>query len=1305
MRTKHKIWNEGTTQRARLAQPLTQKNFAVDERFFEVFVKYMSDYAEKIAYYNFDNLIDESWKKLIDVDEIVVLAQLRMLDVKGIETEYYEYSSKATNLKLTTDLRLSSTVSALKVALDLSVMLEGWLRILKRIPEEAVHFPIFKEWSAAIYAIQRLRKEESLTEEDFMSLYNNGDEKEQKSALRKLDDFFKQLVQTAFFLNAKYDKFLELSKKHQSHLPHHALLFAFIELFKYAQDSINTFHQRHLDYYYGEHLHLQPRQAHVDKVTLQFELEEGFNSFLLPENTPFLAGQDKDGNDLLYKTHEPLEINNAEITELRGIYVNYDGQNINGHVNFIGASDYSMKEDHTPWAILNLQNQRYGPHLHYPEVGFALSSPELLLLEGKRTITLTFSCEKKSGLKTLKAKYIENPGLIGQTRLSYILSQTSDTVSSLGDLLQEILEPSRYRAGFVVSDNFLSDLLSYKDHEIAHRPVSSLIEGEEEGNELTIAALIENLSEEIGTASSLTFSEVIQNLTGEEDDELLYNRLQKTLKGAMQVAYTTKTGWYELTPVAVSFENDQLTYILVIHQSFPGVEVNPELAYDNPTLKFTLNPRASYYGYDFFERLQIQKVSCNINVKNVKSLILYNQIGPVNADGPFLPFGPTPNNYSYFLIGNKEAFKKQFTKLRLNVDWMDLPADATGFEGYYRLYGHSVSNGSFKAKISNLHNGDWTPKEDAREELSLFEGKNKLKKSSQFQLDTTRLAPSSDYSWNPEELAYNGVSQRGFLKIQMTSPDFSFGHQQYPNLLSRMAIENAKAMTSVLSSLLKKKMEVKMPNQPYTPKIDKISLDYISEFEVVFDNTEILKKNEDHSFYHILPFSGFVKNPIKASGMQLIPSFDFEGALFMGVKHFTPPGTLTLFFNLKETDTPIDPDPDGNSTLDWHVLNGNDWIKLKPQQISSDTTDHLLHAGIVKLDIPSIGRKRKSSVLNNELFWIKVSARKNTDIMGEVIDISPHAVMASYVPDQLDAIGNYRIGPNTISSGQQDLPAIKSILQKRGSFGGYAAEEQDHFYVRVSERLRHKNRCVNPYDYERVVLEAFPEISKVLCIDAYDRKSNQRKSGKVLLVLVPAITDEYTANITTPSTSVKTLRKVRELLQTKISPFIDLDVINPVYEHMRVFADVRFVSGKGAGQYLKKLNEELRVYIAPWIEDPMAEPLFQRRFPIEDIQSFIQSRPYVDFVTKVSAVKVDRTNQESWGNKEVANGPYSLRDTGVNLERNNETRGRYPWSIVTTASMHHLVHKSSNQSEKPDHAGYEELYLNEDFVIREDTDI
>ena len=53
---------------------------------------------------------------------------------------------------------------------------------------------------------------------------------------------------------------------------------------------------------------------------------------------------------------------------------------------------------------------------------------------------------------------------------------------------------------------------------------------------------------------------------------------------------------------------------------------------------------------------------------------------------------------------------------------------------------------------------------------------------------------------------------------------------------------------------------------------------------------------------------------------------------------------------------------------------------------------------------------------------------------------------------------------------------IKKLEQPYAGFGGTPTESGEHLTRRAAERLRHRNRCITSWDYERMLLEAFPGV-------------------------------------------------------------------------------------------------------------------------------------------------------------------------------------------------------------------------------------
>lgn len=1289
------IWNEGKTQKARQQQLAALANFKPDERSFEALLTEVAEYAGFVAFSQSMHLQGptkprNSWKSLIEADELVILSQLLQLDIASIENEFYKRYNR-----IKTSNRKSQLVPAIRQANKLGSKLLEWHSRLSKINPEHVHYPIYREWDFALQNIhERARAFLDLEGKNIQDL---------SVSIFDVEDHFKTLLKTVHFLQSKHEQFIQLARNHSSHQPHVGLLISFLELIRNVQEKINTFHARHLDFYYRELLQLNPRAAKPDSVDLHLILDLQVSSFRLSKGTAFLAGQTADGEDLIFETSEEIQIDQSEVAELKGIFVRFDDKHQSGanHVASIWSAEYPLESADKPWPILAISPEDF-KQAQEAELGFVICSPNLELNEGERTITLEIEGKlqfyqlRPEILKVVSPADNNFQDLVIGNLLTHPIFDSYEAVS-LDLLFESAFVRSDEGGSFPISKDFIDQVLLLEDGRFAKQVFDRGKGGFSDS--MTIGELIIKLENESNLSNANSIQNVLETIIGNTgpNPEKRYRKFRRLFLDAFNISYSTLEGWHEITPVSVEFSTKaslyQLKILLLLRPDLPAFQQNPLLNFNAPALKCVLNDKASNYAYDFLKNIFPSKIVVHAEVKEVKNLVLYNQIGQLNTDTPFLPFGPTPNNYSYLLIGNKEVFRKKIHALNLHIDWMDLPTGLDGFKSHYAKYGIPITNDLFRAEISMLTSGSWHPKKKDRQNIRLFEGDGTIDPHSGFVLNTELLNANSAFDWSPEDLEYNKLTKRGFLKLQLIDPPFSFGHEKYPMILSKAAIQNAKKLTGLKAAFTKGEIQMELPNAPYTPKIDRISLDYSVKFEMDFRANTRIGKDRHNELFHIEPFQGYKKLYATNDSVCLIPTLNHEGALYLGIRNFKSPGILSMLFEM--TESIVDQDSRKREKVLWGFLVNNEWKSFRPDQIVSDTTDSLIHSGIVMLDIPEI-KESRNTLLSDELLWIRLAMNSDTHLLGRVIRIVTNAVRATFRGQAGHSTVTHRIDPNSISGPVTEVPQLAEVRQPMSSFGGESAEPVSQFNLRISERLRHKNRCVSLYDYERIILEAFPSINKVLCINSYDWTRNQPKAGKVLLVLVPLIGDTSLFNIVTPTNSVRTLRGVRELVQRRSSPFIEFDVINPTYEHVRVHARVKLKSGNSSGGVLRLLNEEIRQFISPWIKDSSLEPIFQKRIALEEIQSFIQSRPYVDFVTKVSMVKVDNNIHEQVK-------PYALTDTGMDLLRDNEISGRYPWTILTTATTHFLEIIEEDKSYKPNKAGLNKLYLNEDFVITGQT--
>ena len=122
-------------------------------------------------------------------------------------------------------------------------------------------------------------------------------------------------------------------------------------------------------------------------------------------------------------------------------------------------------------------------------------------------------------------------------------------------------------------------------------------------------------------------------------------------------------------------------------------------------------------------------------------------------------------------------------------------------------------------------------------------------------------------------------------------------------------------------------------------------------------------------------------------------------------------------------------------------------------------------------------RRRTTRLLPSGLFWIRAAVHERSDAVCRLQLVAAQAMEAVFTDrGNSPSFSAKPLPAGTISKLDKPDAAVKSIAQPFASFGGRGAESSQAFYTRISERLRHKDRAIDLWDYERLILEAFPQI-------------------------------------------------------------------------------------------------------------------------------------------------------------------------------------------------------------------------------------
>lgn len=649
-------------------------------------------------------------------------------------------------------------------------------------------------------------------------------------------------------------------------------------------------------------------------------------------------------------------------------------------------------------------------------------------------------------------------------------------------------------------------------------------------------------------------------------------------------------------------------------------------------------------------RIDIAKSKLDISVgyggnnkpdgNGLKSLAVSNKFGNLKTDKPFQPFGGTPESGDWLVVGSDELFQKKGARFQLRIVWKGLPfwRGDIDFDWVNEFYP--------KADFAFLKQGSWPAKNDL-ENQKLFSWKYA---EVAFPESKTTLPALALTETHFDATRYTLDSRSGFMMLTL---DGDFGHKLYPLTLSRYMMRvaaNDKELVDDCMSLWKKvrhdlyewkngRKEPKnpknftsqfvetfskcLPVEPYTPVIESLTLSYVASTPL-----------PDATLYQLTPFGSKVVRPGKKS--RLLYPFGNEGELYLGIGNFTPGRNLSVLFQLAEgSASPTVSKPEKHVTWSW--LRSNEWVDFETSELSDDTAQ-LTRSGIIRFAVPSSATSGDSLLGGGNLHWLRATIKQTPEAACKIIGIETQAAKATRVTES-DSAGEAagQLAAQTVKKAVTPDASIKKITQPYASFGGRKAEDETAFRTRVSERLRHRNRAITMWDYERLVLEAFPQIYKVKCLNhtRYEPSETgvgiyrELAPGHVTIVAVPNLLNNNAIDPLRPYTSLGELDLIRTYLEKHASEMVSLHVENPVFETISTEFSVRFRQGVDEAFYITQLQQELVKFLSPWAFEEGMDIAFGDRIHKSSLIDFVEERLYVDYVTEFRMYHTDGNGKTS----------------------------------------------------------------------------
>ncbi len=618
--------------------------------------------------------------------------------------------------------------------------------------------------------------------------------------------------------------------------------------------------------------------------------------------------------------------------------------------------------------------------------------------------------------------------------------------------------------------------------------------------------------------------------------------------------------------------------------------------------------------YPLFSSLALERVWLNVSVKGLKDLPMQNDEASLSSSKPFEPFGNAPAVGSSFSFAHQELAVKCLDTMTLNFEWMKFPDINLGT--YYKNYPalkDATDNGKFTFAMTLLNLS--LPIPLSTNQIPLFTPNNVGTPSSVSIPVGSAFAPASLYEPDTSLSDYSDHSAwRRYWRLELNP--IGFQQDVYPSLASKMSLQFAADIAAG------KNAEGKTPsaddyqiNPPYTPTLKTFTVDYTASKEILM--SQYPDANALERIYHQHPFGYAEISQDDNGAFRLLPAYDYEGELYLGLEGIeSDKQSVSLLFQLADGSANPDLPP---QPVQWSYLSGNQWLTLQKGQLQSDSTQGLNVTGIMQFQLP---QAQPNTLLPADLYWLRAAVIQNCDSLCDTISIDTQAVCATWVDqgNQTDHL-NQALPVQTINQTVDSLPGIASISQPYSSFGGKPEEDYGAFYIRVSERLRHKQRALTFWDYEHLILNQFPEIYTAKCIP--QASTGAVGSGQVTVVVIPDIRNKKPSNPFAPKVSSGLLEQIQNYLADCLPPLAKVTVKNPTYVPVKVRFEVSFMPGCDPGFYTAKLNNELRQFLSPWAYDNSSEVVIGGNIYANNIINFLENRTYVDYVAGMELFKCE----------------------------------------------------------------------------------
>lgn len=1337
-----KILNQATSQMTRWREAPAPNDVKVDGRSLAQLLAFGAQYGALITFYDLTDRANGDWSIFFRQDPSIALALVASLDVPSIGRELRREIEDLKHIhgivrQLEALRRIIDAILKLVRILDNGAQVPGQAGhgLAKAIAYEigsslATELQNFAIHTTAIAPEPELRADlDGLSDIWGIARRAPGSDDNRialsdewiKIIIAALEDLVAALIAALTRLSAQARDMLDASLEAQGHAPQSALYDAFAKLFAHAQNSVNTFPRRLVEYYYGTVLKQDSRREAPDQVYLTFTPAKDVAETAVPKATVFPAGTDADGTAINYAADRSLAVYDSAVTALHTLRVTAT-QVLSGVVTLSDKPPpiaqafppFGAAEAGTSGSLVS----------SLATLGFAVASDTLMLTAGAREVTLKLAVGAKSwkALQPRLAPLARQLGLTTEATLALVLqasftlsystaggwmpvpgytvapdSGTSDVVMDLKFTLADGASP------FVALSTTPPDANATPPAEGSPVPSETL--------PVLMASLIQSLVtlvngqvstqvypytilSEVALASLTIHAKVdgfaaltLTTPNGPADLTQPFPTLGSppVQNGALSIGapelfakrldtLTLSNGWYGIPTNSTGFSGYYEAYV----EDADGNPLEPPI--DNRTFLSTLtvqNPGLwtlgapkiikgdddSYYLFqtkagdaapDPHGKLRDSTVFDKLPVETNKPKPQYDPTLSaivLTLTQPPYAFGDTLYARNVIAAALREtslaaacaqkcAQGIPIIEMKALADAIDA-AQAVNSDTPDKQYRQAIADQVAKllsqmtGTALKLIDDAIGKRPDLDAALSGGQGSAEVPTDDLFAQDTASNLTAADVARNlaqwldknsavlpPPALARVRrivTAQDGIITAAADAAKASLSMAR-PKMAA--ALLSAKSLVLIadpvkdcIAACMGADPAKSYPNAPWLPMTGALTLNYTATS--VLPGEAVVAQD---TYYYLQPFDGVAVVAWSGDEVPLLEPQPESGALFIGLSG--RPEYLTLLMQVTAGAHGFSSDP---PPVAWAQQSADSWTPLTPPETlqgngteGTSTTSSLQNTGIVSLKLapPPDG---------SDTLWLKLSIANGADTFPLLAAVTTNAVTASWIgPAGAEDLGLKPLPAGTIAAADPPLADIGTTDQPLPSFGGHPLLMHRPFWMWMAERLRHKDRAIQGWDYARLALSEFPTLWQ-----AQQQEDGRHVPGHVDVIVVAGPATPNISDTTEPLADQSLLEEIGAMTKARCSIFVTLQIDNPRYVRITVTADIVFSPDDTVAAWTKKLNAELIAWLSPWEPDPALGPRpadYTSDFAVAD---FVRGRPYVVAIMTLS-LSYDPPDETAW---------------------------------------------------------------------------